>query len=364
MTNAVSAASHLVYFGTYTKKTSQGLYAARFDADTGRLTPAEFVAPGANPTFLALHPRLPVLYAIGERKTEGRPSEGQIIAYDLDLVTGRLTRRGELGTGGATLCYIQVDPTGQSALVASYGGGYVAAFSLTPDGSLRERTAFEKHTGKGPHAQQDSPHAHCIDAAPGGRFAFSADLAADKIFAYRLDAASGSLTPHATGSYHGKPGAGPRHVAFHPNGRFAYAINELTSTVTALAFDADAGSLREIETVDSIPDETFSGRRWGAEVAVHPAGKFLYISNRADHESLALFTIDEKTGRLTFVAHTHEGIKHPRHFAIDPSGRWLLCANHDADTVSVFAIDPGSGRLTPAGSPIAVPSPVCVLFAR
>jgi 6-phosphogluconolactonase len=354
--------SRFVYFGTYTKKDSKGIYLARFGAAAGTLTPASFAAPGANPTFLALHPHLPVLYAIGERKNESGGAEGTVSAFSLDPADGSLTPLNTIPSGGGGLCYIQVDPSGQTVLVSSYGTGYVATYSLAPDGRLGDRQSFVKHSGKGPHPQQDAAHAHCIDVAPGGRFAFSADLGADKIIPYRLDAVTGALTlndkPLDT-----RPGAGPRHLAFHPNGRFAYVINELNSTVTAFSFDKATGSLGEIETVDSIPGD-YVGRRWGSEIAVHPSGKFLYASNRADHESIALFTIAAATGKLTLVAHSHEGIKHPRHFAIDPSGLWLLCANHDTDNVNIFRIDASTGRLTPTGRQIAVPSPVCILFAR
>jgi len=357
-----SDTSRLVYFGTYTKKDSKGIYVARFDTASGVLTDATFAAAGSNPTFIALHPHLPVLYAIGDRKNESGGTEGTLSAFTIDPANGSLTALNTIPSGGGSLCYIQVDPSGQTVLVSSYGSGYVAAYSLAPDGRLGERKSFVKHSGKGPHPQQDAAHAHCIDVAPGGSFAFSADLGADKIIPYRLDAATGSLTLNDK-PIELPPGAGPRHLAFHPNGRFAYVINELNSTVTAYTFDKATGALGEIETVDSIPGD-YVGRRWGAEIAVHPSGKFLYASNRADHESIALFTIDASTGKLTFVAHSHEGIKHPRHFAIDPSGLWLLCANHDTDNVNIFSIDVSTGRLTPTGRQIAVPSPVCILFAR
>jgi 6-phosphogluconolactonase len=351
-----------VYFGTYTRKTSKGIYSARFDAATGTLTPAVFEAAAANPTFLARHPRLPVLYAIGERKNEAGETEGALHAFSIDPATRALTPLNSIPAGGGTLCYIQVDPTGSAVVVSSYGAGYVASYSLQPDGLLGARTSFHAHAGKGPHPQQNAPHAHCIDFTPDGRFALSADLGADRILAYRFDPAAQSLTP-AGQAYEAQPGAGPRHLAFHPGGRFLYCINELTSTVTAFAFDAATAGLREIETIDTLTPG-FTGRRWGAEIAVHPSGKFLYASNRADHESITLFAIDASTGKLTLVSHAHEGVKHPRHFAIDPTGRWLLCASHDTDVVVIFAIDSETGRLTATGRTLPVPSPVCILFMR
>lgn len=361
LVSSANSPTSLVFFGTYTRKESKGIYAARFNSTDGSLSAAQLAAPGSNPTFLAIHPRLPVLYAIGDRKNEKGDPEGVLFAYSIDRESGALAALNSIPAGGGPLCYIHVHPSGAGIVVASYHGGYVASYSLSQDGSLGELRSLIKHTGKGPHPQQDAPHAHCIDFAPGGEIAFSADLGADTIFRYRFDHKNATLSPegepHLTRS-----GAGPRHLAFHPNGRFAYAITELRSTVTVFALD-DLMTLREIQDIDTIQSD-FTGRRWGAEVVIHPNGKFLYASNRADHESIAVFSIDENSGKLTFVAHAHEGIRHPRHFAIDPSGRWLLCANHDADDVSVFAIDEKTGRLTPTGNEIAVPSSVCILFAR
>ncbi len=354
--------TRLVYFGTYTKKDSKGIYAARFDTATGTFTPATLVAPAGNPTFISLHPRLPILYSLHDLKNDQGGNDGAVTAYTIDSATGTLTVLNTRPAGGPPLCYIHADPSGTALLISSYHGGYVASYPLAADGSIGQRASFIKHTGKGPVPQQDAPHAHCIDIVPGTSFAFSADLGADKVIPYKVDPATAALTPNGE-PFTARPGAGPRHLAFHPNKRLAYAINEIAATVTAFALNASTGSLREIETVDAIPGD-FIGKRWGSEIAIHPNGKFLYASLRADHESIALFSIDEKSGRLTFVAHAHEGIKHPRHFAIDPTGRWLLCANHDTSNVNVFAIDPTTGRLTPNGHSLPVLSPVCVLFAR
>nr|MCU0794261.1 lactonase family protein [Opitutaceae bacterium] len=294
-------------------------------------------AAAANPTFLARHPRLPVLYAIGERKNEAGETEGALHAFSIDPATRALTPLNSIPAGGGTLCYLQVDPTGSAVVVSSYGAGYVASYSLQADGLLGVRTSFHAHAGKGPHPQQNAPHAHCIDFTPDGHFALSADLGADRIIAYRFDPSTQSLKP-AGQAHEALPGAGPRHLAFHPGGRFLYCINELTSTVTAFTFDAATAGLREIETIDTLTPG-FTGRRWGT-----------------------LFSIDASTGKLTLVSHAHDGVKHPRHFAIDPTGRWLLCASHDTDVVVIFAIDQETGRLTATGRTIPVPSPVCILF--
>jgi 6-phosphogluconolactonase len=358
--SAAGSPTSLVYFGTYTRADSKGIYVGRFDHATGALTKPELVATVGNPTFLALHPRLPILYAIGDSPQPNGSKATIVNAYAIEA-SGRLTLLNQLLNSDANACYITVHPDGRRLYTAHYAGGFVAAYSLADDGRLLDRTNVVKHQGTGPHKQQDAPHAHCIDVAPTGRLAFSADLGADKIFAYRLDAAN-SLEPHTPYvAATALPGAGPRHLAFHPNGRFLYSINELDATVTVFAYDSAGGTLKEIETVSATPAD-FNGRRWGAEVVIHPSGKFLYASNRADHESLAVFAIDAASGRLTATQHVTGVVKHPRHFALDREGRWLLCGNHDADTVSILRVDTATGQLTPHGSPVAVPNAVCVLF--
>lgn len=358
--SANPASHHRVFFGTYTKKESQGIYTATFDPAAGTFSKPAFVGSAANPTFLAQHPRLPVLYSIGDDGEKG----GQLSAFTIEATTGQLTVLHREPTGAGSDCYVTVSPDGHTLLTASYGAGLVASYALLPDGRIGAKTSTHKHAGKGPHPQQDAPHAHCIDLDPTGRFAFSADLGADKIFSYHFDAAQNRLAPtDPSVAASLAPGSGVRHLAFHPNGRVLYALTELAGDVIAFNYDSAHGTLREFQKISALPDG-FNERRWGAEIVVHPSGKFLYASNRATHESIAVFTIDADTHRLTFVEHAREGVKHPRHFALDPTGTWLICANYEAGNVIVFRVDPHTGRLTPHGQPTPVPEPVCVLFTR
>jgi 6-phosphogluconolactonase len=209
-------------------------------------------------------------------------------------------------------------------------------------------------------SRQQGPHAHSINLSPDNRFAIAADLGLDKVLVYRFDAAKSSLAPNDPPFTAVKPGAGPRHFAFHPNKRYGYIINELASTVTAFSWDGAAGVLKEVQTISTLPKD-FSGESTCAEVQVHPSGKFLYGSNRG-HDSIAVFSIDGK-GRLTPVEHVSTQGKSPRNFAIDPTGAWLLAANQNSGNVVLFRIDAKTGRLTPAGQTLEVASPVCVRFA-
>jgi 6-phosphogluconolactonase len=246
-------------------------------------------------------------------------------------------------------------------LVANYGSGSIAALPLRADGTLGEATAFAQHTGASVNQQrQEGPHAHWIDGDAANRFAFVCDLGLDQVLVYRLDAARGKLSAHDPAFASVKPGAGPRHLAFHPTGRFAYVINEMGNSVTAFAYDGERGTLTELETVPTLPAE-FNGRNTTAEIEAHPSGRFLYGSNRG-HNSIAVFAIASGTGRLTLVEHISTSGKTPRNFAIDPTGRWLLAANQDSDNVVVFAVDATSGRLAATGQSVEVGKPVCVKF--
>lgn len=360
LVSSAAVAAQFVYLGTYTRRApSLGIYVAQFDPASGTAGRPALAAEAANPTFLTLHPQLPVLYAV-----EGAPagmSGGVVSAYRIDAASGTLSLIGRVADGETNGTYVSVSPDGRTLLSAHYTGGYLNAFPVREDGGLGECVSHVAHSLTGKHPQQAAPHPHCIDVSPDGRFAFVADLAADRIFAYRITEKSGLADGRVAAAL--APGCGVRHLAFSPDAEFLYAINELGATVTVFAYDARDGRLREIETVQIVP-EGFAGRRWASEVAVLDAGragKFLYASNRADDESIAAFRIDAKSGRLTFLQRTG-GLAHPRHFAISPDGGWLLCANHDANNVMGFRIDAESGKLSGPVAKIDVPSCVCVVF--
>jgi 6-phosphogluconolactonase len=355
-----AARGSLVYLGTSTEKSSEGIYVSRFDPVAGTLGPVTLAAKTTNPLFIALHPNQSILYAIGERKNPKEKVLGTIEAFTLDTTTGVLTPLSHQTAGDGALCYVSIAKDGRTALAASYNDGYVVSFPLHADGTLGERVSFSQHTGSSVNKErQTKPHAHCTNLDPANRFALVADLGLDQVFTYKLDSDTSTLAQQPA-PFRTKPGAGPRHLAFDPSGRHVYIVNEINSTLTLADYDAEHGRLTERQTLPLLPPD-FKGLSTAAEVVVHPSGKFLYASNRG-HDSLALFAIAPDTGRLTFVEYMSDGVKHPRHFALDPSGAWLLCANRDADTVTVYRIDQASGRLTATGGVANVPMPTCVQF--
>ncbi len=356
-----AANNALVYVGTYTGAQSKGIYAWRFQASTGELTPLGVAAEVANPSFLAIHPNNKLLYAVSEvPKFEGTPG-GAVSAYSIDPKTGHLTLLNRVSTRGGGPCFVTVDHKGKSVLIANYGGGSFAAYPLKDDGSLGEAGAFIQDSGSSANKRrQEGPHAHSINVSPDNRFAIGADLGIDKLLVWRFDADKATLTPNEPPSAAVKPGSGPRHFTFHPNGKFAYVINELANNVTAFTWDSKGGVLKEIQTVATLPKD-FTGENTTAEVQVHPSGKFLYGSNRGN-DSIAVFSIDTSKGTLTPVEVVPTEGQTPRNFRIDPTGQWLFAAHQKAGGVTVFHIDTKTGRLKSAGKKLDVWSPVCVKF--
>jgi 6-phosphogluconolactonase len=228
------------------------------------------------------------------------------------------------------------------------------------DGSLGPAIDVEQHDGSGPREQQKGPHAHCIKLDRANRFAFAADLGNDKVMIYRFDSLSGKLDPATQASATLHPGAGPRHLTFHPNGKFLYVINELDSSLTTFRYEAARGTLTAFESVSTLPRD-FTGQSFCADVHVSKSGRFLYGSNRG-HNSIVVFAIDPGSGRLKLVEHVSTEGKWPRNFVIDPSGEFLLVANQHTDNVVVFRVDAQTGRLTLTGQSAEIPTPVCLQF--
>lgn len=357
---AARSADHFVYFGTYTGAKSKGIYCWRM-SDDGKLTRVGLVAETTSPSFLAVHPSGKYLYAVGEVSNVGAKKTGSVSAFAIDTASGMLRPLNQQTSGGAGPCHLDVDRAGQVVLVANYGGGSVQALPIKDDGSLGEPGSFIQHEGSSVNkSRQEKPHGHAINVDPSQKFAVSCDLGLDKVLIYKLDAANAKLTPNDPPSASVAPGSGPRHLAFHPGGKFAYVINEMLCTMTAFDWDSSKGGLKEIQTISTLPGEVQKGYST-AEVYVHPSGKFVYGSNRG-HDSIVVYSVDEKTGKLTLVEHQSTQGKTPRHFGIHPSGKFLLAENQSSDSVVVFSIDPQTGKLTPTGERIEVGSPVCAVF--
>jgi 6-phosphogluconolactonase len=300
-----------------------------------------------------VHPNNKFLYAVNEN------GQGTVSAFAIDAATGMLKALNQTSSKGSGPCHLVVDPSGKWLFVANFKNGSVAAIPVNADGSLGEAASFVQHSGSSANPQrQKGPHAHEAVLSPDAKVLFVPDLGLDQVMAYRFDA-KGQLTPNDPPFTKIAAGSGPRHMAFHPNGKFVYVMTEMTSSVIAFRYDATKGSMAEMATYPATPAD-FTGVKSGAEIAVHPNGKFLYASNR-NHNSLAIFTIDAQ-GALTAAGNVPVPGRTPRHFVIDPSGNFLIVENQDSDNIVIFRIDPKTGGLAPTGDTLELSQPVSLVF--
>ena len=367
----VSSDSITLYIGTYTRRESfvdgkaEGIYIYHLDPSSGELTYAATVtgAGTLNPSFLTLGPDKSCLYAVNEitggNAPYGKGLHGTVSAFAIDSVTGQLSYLNQQSTHGLAPCYTSIEPQGRYCLVANYETGTVCVLPIQKDGRLGEATATVQFSGSGPNPErQEGAHAHMVVPSPNGGFILAVDLGTDRLMAFRLDLERGTLSPADSPWTQLPPGAGPRHLAFHPHRPFAYVISELRSTVTVCRYLEQRGTFEALQTISTLPDD-FTGQNLGGEIMVAPSGRFVYASNRG-HDSLAIYAADPETGQLALVGHESTQGGGPRAFIIDPSGALLLVANQDTDTVVTFWIDQNSGTLQATGHVAAVPTPVCL----
>jgi 6-phosphogluconolactonase len=342
-----------LFIGTYTSGQSEGIYVYTFDPATGQLAPHSKATDILNPSFLALSPNRKFLYAVSESAPDSR-----VYSFALDAEAGTLTSLNYQPSGGGGPCHVTVDKTGRWVLVGNYGGGNLSVLPVGADGRLAAPVQTVQHSGKGANAsRQEKPHVHQVPLAANNRDLFVPDLGIDQLVAYKFDEKSGRLNATPQLSVALSPGGGPRHLTFHPDKKFAYVIQELSGTITALTYQL--GKLAPIQIISAMPPGATEDPA-GADIHVSPDGRFLYASLRGNN-TLAIFAIDPKTGRLTYRQSVSTGGKHPRNFTLDPSGRFVLVANRDSNSITVFRRDAQTGGLTPV-SEATVPTPTCLVF--
>ncbi len=359
--------SRFIYVGTFTGETelgggAEGIYVCRMDTATGSVELVHTVADVPNPSFLTLHPQRPFLYAVNAVPEIDGHDGGAVSAFAVDAATGGLTFINRQSSHGGGPCHVSVEQTGRYAIAANYGTGSVAILPLEADGSVGPATDWVQHVGSSVNPdRQQGPHGHSFTPDPANRFALACDLGLDKVLVYRLDLENGKLPPNDPPFAAVHPGAGPRHLDFHPNGQVVYVINEIGNTVTVFAYDQERGALSELQTIPTLPPD-YSETSHTADVHVHPSGRFVYGSNRG-HDSIVIYAVNEADGTLTLVGHESTQGEVPRNFVIDPSGAFLLAANQDTDSIVTFRIDGEAGTLEPTGHVANVPTPVCLKFS-
>jgi 6-phosphogluconolactonase len=347
----------VVFISAFAAGDKGGIHACQLELKTGTLKPLHRTGDVKNPFFLALSPDQQFLYSIHAEQFGGKENE-QVAAYQITDRTGQLKLLNRQSALGSAACYLDVDKTGKTVLVANYSTGSVAALPVAKDGSLGKAVSFIQHEGSSVDpGRQQGPHAHCIVISPDNRFVYAADLGLDQVLGYRLEAGRAKLSPGRQPFVRTPPGAGPRHLTFHPDGKHVYVINELGSSVTLFDYDPATGILIEKQTISTLP-KAFRRKSYCADLKITPNGRFLYGTNRG-HDSIAGYRIGEG-GRLTLLGIEPSLGATPQNLAITPDGKLLLCANMSGNNVAVFRIDPETGALKSACPPHAIPSPSCI----
>ncbi|MCY3718975.1 MAG: lactonase family protein [Anaerolineaceae bacterium] len=353
----------LLLAGSYTRQMpnavgrGEGIYSCWFDTESGTLRVARVLKGMADPTYLAVAAGRQRVYSIASRADDGDGNTAAVCALALDPSDGTLSLLNCEPVASLGACHVWT--TGDHALVACYAGGSVAALPLRDDGSLLSTSSLVQHEGatRVDPSRQDGPRAHCIVPDPSGRFYLVADLGKDEIIIYRLE--DGILVPH--GQTMSAPGAGPRHLAFHPDGRHAFVVNELSCSVTVFRFDPDAGELTRLGSLSTLP-LNYMGFNTCAAIHVDPQGRFVYASNRG-HDSIAVFEFDADSESLVQRSIHASGGRTPRDFTLTPDGNWLLAAHQDSANITSFRVDSDTGALEATGQELELPAVVCLKWA-
>lgn len=350
------AQQHYLITGTYTTGKSEGIYVYQFNSIEGSAKEVSHVKI-SNPSFVSVSPNEQFVYAVQEDAANNGKG-GEIAAFSFNKQTGLLTYINEQPSGGDHPCYVAVDKTGKWVVAGNYSSGSLSVLPVLPDGSLGTATTIIQHEGSGPNKQrQTKPHVHCTLFSPDNRFLFVPDLGIDKVMIYTFDATTGKLTPAKQPFAQSIAGAGPRHFCFHPSNKYAYLVEEMSGTVVLYKYKN--GKLKFKQRISSMPvgDTSDAG---SADIHVSPDGNFLYASNRSNANTIAIFKINQKKGKLALIGHQSTLGRTPRNFNFDPSGNFLLVANQNSDDIVIFRIDKETGLLTDTQQRIEVGKPVCL----
>ena len=350
-----SPTKEVFFVGTYATGDEGGIYRFTLNTTDGTVEPLGVTPNLDSPSFLAIDKKQKHLYAV---MLDGAKQD-KVAAFAIDPKTFDLRMLNTQPSHGAHPCHVVLDAGDQHAIIANYTSGSVAAFPIDKDGSLQAASDVVQHPGGSGvvPGRQAGPHPHSANASPTGSFVYVPDLGLDQVKIYKL--VDGKLTSAEQSEVSTQPGAGPRHFTFHPTKPWAYVINELNSTVECYHFNPKTGELDTFQAILTLP-ESFQGKSYCADIHIDPTGRFLYGSNRG-HNSIAIFSIDQKSGKLTAIGHQSTGGDWPRNFAIDPSGKFLLVANRRTNDIHTFKIEK-DGMLTPVGKPVQMPQPVCIKF--
>ncbi|QCP54854.1 lactonase family protein [Trinickia violacea] len=375
---AVSAAAAqdgkalFAYVGTYTPH-GLGIHRFQVDRASGKLDSLEPVQGIENPSALAIDSKQRFLFSVSEVKNYNGTANGSVSSYAIEAGTGALHPISTVNSQGAGPVYLSLHPNGRFLLVANYNSGSVAVLPVAIDGVLGEAVSVQapqapagaQHAAEGVPgsfaiSDHDGPHAHTIVPSPDGRFAISTDLGVDRTYVWKFDEATGALSPNDPPFVAASAGAGPRHVAFHPNGRYLYEVTEEASTLVCYGYDTASGTLTQLQSVSTLPPG-YQGTSFASEIMLSHDGRFVYVANRL-HDTIVQFGIGAN-GHVQRIGETPTGGDYPRVIRFDPSGRFLYSLNQRSDHIAIFAVDKASGKLRFTGDYVGVGSPSDIAFA-
>lgn len=340
------------YIGTYTKGESKGIYSFTLNTEGPKIENILLAGELENPTYLTISMDNQYLYSVAKNGDDGGVAAfsikkgGQLIALNSQLLPG------------SSPCHVSVNSKNDYVFTANYHKGEVVSHLINQEkGGVQPAASVIKHEGRGPDPRQEKPHTHYAGLTPDEKYLAVVDLGIDALITYAI---------HNDGTLEKvkllplKAGCGPRHLAFHPNGKFAYIMTEFSSAVIVLSFHKENGHFSEIQYISTLPAE-FTENNQGSAIHISSDGRFIYAGNRG-HNSIAVFSVDQKSGELSFMEHTFTEGDWPRDFDLDPSGKFIVASNQESGNLVLFSRDENSGQLTLIQSDIAVPYPVCVRF--
>ena len=363
---AAKGGNYWVYISYSPKGTPSGIRVYRMNGESGAVTGGEVALEAPDPNFLAISNDQRFMYASTNSVGADKKSVGSVTAFAVDAGSGKLRKLNSESSHGSRAVHVSLDSANTTVLVANYQGNTVAALGINPDGTVMPAGAdgVRTESGKGPNpTRQQHPYLHSIYPDPAGKYVYACDLGTDRIHVFALDARTHALTPVT--DVVAPPGCGPRHLCFSADGAQAYLVTEMGSTVIAYDVDRGSGQLVEKQIVSSLPPgvKVEMEKQTGAEVHLHPSGRYLFVSNRGPHSSITVFAV-EAGGKLRFVDDVPSGGDAPRYFGLDPAGKFLFAGNQNSDNVHIFKVDAKTGKLTDTGQALQVPAPMCVAFVR
>jgi 6-phosphogluconolactonase len=350
-----SAQKYYLFVGTYTNTDSKGIYIYNFDSQTGEATWISNTDSVTNPSYLTISKNQKYVYAVNE--TNG-VNPGRVTAYSFDKKNGSLHFLNTTASGGDDPCYISTTADNKWLAVANYSSGTATVFPINKNGTVAPYSQIIYDSVYKNSGEIAKAHVHETVFSPDEKFLLTPDLGLDEVITYQFDPAiKEPLIISSVTFTKSEKGSGPRHLVFSPDKKFVYLLHEMGGTVTAYHYNH--GKLAQIQDIPAFPDG-FVGRKDGAEICTSPDGKFLYASTRGDLNSIAIFSIDPVSGKLSIKGSQSTFGKGPRNFIIDPTGNYLLAANQDSRNIVIFKRDKETGLLIKTDKEIEVPRPVCL----